>query len=206
MIEAIKDVGRSSRLAWLIGYSAVVFVLLTASGRYLYQPYLAEQQFSLHAIGLVYGGVNLVAAFVALDSSRLRRRFGDDALLWILLGTLGASFVLLSQIAGPWAILLIGVQAFATGLYSPLVKPLLNRSITDSSRRATVLSVESIARRAAMTIFMPLVGLAGADAALPLCGAVGLGALVVLAILRTSRTSRTGRLTSERRPVDSATS
>jgi MFS family permease len=203
MLEAVKDVARSRRLAWLVGYSALVFVLLTASSRYLYQPYLREQHFSLHAIGLIYAGVNLVAAFVALDTTRLRRRFGDDALLWILLGTLGASFVLLSQVAGPWAVALIGVQAFATGLYSPLVKPLLNRAITDSSRRATVLSVESIARRTAMAIFMPLVGLAGADAALPLCGAVGLGGLVVLGVFRASRSSR---LTSETRPVDSATS
>jgi len=187
MIEAVKDVLRSARLAWLVGYSALVFVLLTASNRYLYQPYLREQHFSLHAIGLVYAGVNLIAAVVALDASRLRRRLGDDALLWILLGTLGISLLLLSQVAGPWAVLLIGLQAFGTGLYSPIVKPLLNRAITESSRRATVLSVESIARRAAMTIFMPVVGIAGADSALTLCGALGVGGLVALAILRSPR-------------------
>lgn len=183
MTDAVKDVARSSRLAWLVGYSAIVFVLLTASNRYLYQPYLHGQHFSLAAIGLVYAGVNLIAAVVALDASRLRRRFGDDALLWILLGTLGGSLVLLSAVSGPIAVVLIGLQAFGTGLYSPIVKPLLNRAITDSSRRATVLSVESIARRAAMTVFMPLVGLAGADAALTLCGVLGLGALVVLALI-----------------------
>jgi MFS family permease len=187
MTAAVRDVARSSRLAWLVGYSAIVFVLLTASNRYLYQPYLHGQHFSLHAIGLVYAGVNVIGAVVALDSSRLRRRFGDDALLWILLGTLGASFVLLSAVSGPWALALIGLQALGTGLYSPLVKPLLNRAITDSARRATVLSVESIARRAAMTIFMPLVGLAGADSALTLCGALGIGGLVILAILRAPR-------------------
>jgi MFS family permease len=197
MIEAVRDVLRNGRLAWIVGYSALVFVLLTASNRYLYQPYLNGQHFSLHAIGLVYAGVNLIAAVVALDASRLRRRFGDDTLLWILLGTLGASLVLLSAVSGPWAVALIGLQALGTGLYSPIVKPLLNREITDSSRRATVLSVESIARRAAMTVFMPLVGFAGAASALILCGALGLAGLVVLAFLRAPRSGLRGAPTVE---------
>ncbi len=190
MIDAVKDVATSSRLAWLIGYSAVVFVLLTVT-KYLYQPYLGDQHFSLHAIGLVYGGVNLIAAIVALRSNQLRRRLGDEALLWLLLGTLGASFALLSAVSGPWSVAMIGVQALATGLYSPLVKPLLNREIASSARRATVLSVESIARRAAMTVFLPLAGLAGAANALTLCGALGLGGLVILAVLRTPRPTPT---------------
>jgi MFS family permease len=186
MIEAIRDVARSSRLAWLVGYSAVVFVLLTVT-KYLYQPYLADHHFSLREVGFVYAGVHLVAAMVSYQSHALRRRLGDDALLWILLGTLGGSFLLLSAVSGPWAVSMIGVQAFATGLYSPLVKPLLNREITESSRRATVLSVESIARRAAMTIFMPIAGLAGATSALTLCGALGVGGLIILALLAAAR-------------------
>jgi MFS family permease len=191
MVDAVRDVARSSRLAWLVGYSAIVFVLLTVT-KYLYQPYLRGQHFSLHAVGLVYAGVMLVAAVVALECEGLRRRVGEDALLWILLGTLGGSFVLLSQVTGPWAVSLIGVQAFATGLYSPLVKPLLNREITTSSRRATVLSVESIVRRGTMAVFMPLAGLAGASSALTLCGGLGLGGLLVLALLAGARARATG--------------
>jgi Major Facilitator Superfamily len=186
MGEAVRDVARSGRLAWLVGYSAVVFVLLRVTV-YLYQPYLDARDFSLPAIGLVYAGVYLVGAVIAAKTSALRRRFGDEVLLWALLGTLAASFLLLTAVSGPWAVGLIGVQAFATGLYSPLVKPLLNREITDSSRRATVLSVESIARRGAMTVFLPLAGLAGAASALTLCGVLGLGGLVVLALLAGGR-------------------
>ncbi len=186
MLDALRDVARSARLAWLIGYSAVVFVLLTAT-KYLYQPYLEEHHFSLREIGLIFAGVHLVGAVVAYQSHALRRRLGDDALLWILLGTLAGSFILLTAVSGSWAVSMIGVQAFATGLYSPLVKPLLNREITDSSRRATVLSVESIARRAAMTIFMPIAGLTGATSAMTLCGALGLGGLVILALLAAAR-------------------
>jgi MFS family permease len=191
MREAIRDVLGSGRLAWLVGYSAVVFVLLRAT-TYLYQPYLDGQHFALREVGFVYAGVNLIGAIVAHQSHAVRRRVGDERLLWGLLAALAISFVALATARGPWAIAVIGVQAAATGLYSPLVKPLLNREIRDSSRRATVLSVESIARRAAMTLFLPLAGLAGATDALTLCGAIGLGGLVVLALASRGPTPRTG--------------
>ena len=78
------------------------------------------------------------------------------------------------------------MQAIANGwLAAP--KPLLNREIADSSRRAAVLSVESMARRAAMGVFSPLVGLYGESNVMMLCGAVGIGGLVVLAMARIRR-------------------
>ena len=79
---------------------------------------------------------------------------------------------------------LLLVQAVANGIYSPLTKPLLNREIPDSRGRAAVLSVESMARRAAMSVFAPLVGLYGQRDVMLLCGAVGLAGLVLLALAR----------------------
>ena len=79
---------------------------------------------------------------------------------------------------------LLLVQAVANGIYSPLTKPLMNREISDSSRRAAVLSIESMARRFATGIFSPLVGLYGQADVMLLCGAVGIGGFVVLALAR----------------------
>jgi len=78
---------------------------------------------------------------------------------------------------------LLFVQAVASGIYSPLTKPLLNREIR-SENRAAVLSVESMARRAAIGVFAPLVGLYGQTNVMFLCGAVGLAGLVILAFAR----------------------
>jgi MFS family permease len=184
--DHMRDAGRmvwtSQRLAWLIGYSAVVFVLLRATV-YLYQPYLKGQGFSPGEIGLCYAAVYLVASVMAMRAHRLRRRLGDEALLWTLLGGLAVSFLVLAEVRGAWVLALLGVQALATGLYSPLVKPLLNREITESRLRATVLSVESIVRRLAMGIFAPIAGFYGEDSAMYVCGAIGLGGLAILAVL-----------------------
>ncbi|MBZ0230829.1 MAG: MFS transporter [Deltaproteobacteria bacterium] len=180
MKGAMGDVMRNGRLAWIIGYSAVVFVLLRAT-IYLYQPYLNARSFSYSEIGFVFAAVYLTASFVAHRGHMLRQRFGDEPLLWTLLGGLAISFVLLEEMGGPFVLALLAVQAVANGLYSPLVKPLLNKEITDSSRRATVLSVESIFRRGAMGLFAPIAGFYGASSAMTLCGIIGLVGLVILA-------------------------
>jgi MFS family permease len=184
---ALAEVGRNRRLAWMVGYSAVVFVLLRATV-YVYQPYLGARGLGPSEIGLLFAGAYVVASLVAFRTHALRRRVGDDALLWLLLGGLAASFVGLSGAAsGPWMLALILVQAVANGLYSPLTKPLLNREIHDSSQRAALLSVESMARRAAMTVFSPLVGVCGQGNVMLLCGLCGLGGLLVLATARGRR-------------------
>jgi sugar phosphate permease len=187
MVAALAEVIRNPRLAWLVGYSAVVFVLLRAT-IYVYQPYLEERGLGAAEIGFLFAGVYVVASLVAHRTHALRRRFGDDALLWGLLAALAVSFVGLAGTArGPWMLALLLVQAIANGVYSPLTKPLLNHEIADSSRRASVLSVESMARRAAMGVFSPLVGLYGESDVMLLCGGVGLAGLVVLALTRSRR-------------------
>lgn len=181
---ALGEVGRNGKLAWLIGYSAVTFMLLRAT-IYVYQPYLKARGLEPIAIGVMFAGVYVVASFVAYRTHLLRRRFGDEILLWTLLGALAISFLGLAGAAqGPWMLSLLLVQAVANGMYSPLTKPLLNAEIADSSQRASVLSVESMARRAAMGIFSPLVGLYGESEVMVTCGVVGIVGLGLLALAR----------------------
>jgi MFS family permease len=187
MSAAVRDVATNGRLIWLFGYSAVVFMLLRATV-YLYQPYLQQRGLGPIGIGLLFAGVYVVAALVAYRTHLLRRRVGDEVLLWALLAALAISFLGLAGAAnGPWMLVLLLVQAVANGVYSPLTKPLMNAEIADSSRRASVLSMESMVRRAAMGVFSPLVGLFGESDVMALCGLVGIAGFVLLAVARTRR-------------------
>ena len=185
---ALREVASNPRLGWLVGYSAVVFVLLLATV-YLYQPYLTSRGWGPLAIGAQFAIVYLVAAFIAYFTYVIRAHVRDNVLLWGLLATLAASFALLEAVRGPWVIALLLVQAVANGLYAPLTKPLLNAEIPHSRQRAAVLSVESMVRRAAMGVFAPLAGLFGETRVLPVCAAVGgIGLVMLLAAqLRQSR-------------------
>lgn len=182
MGTSLREVRLNRKLVWIIAYSAVVFVLLRATV-FLYQPYLDVRGFGIAETGFIFAGVYLLASCVAHRGYALRRWLGEETLLWGLLGTLAVSFVLLNQFQGQWALCMLAVQAVANGLYSPLVKPILNRQISNSDRRATVLSIESIARRGAMGFFSPVAGLYGASSAIYLCGAVGLVGMVLLALM-----------------------
>ncbi|MBI4508201.1 MAG: MFS transporter [Deltaproteobacteria bacterium] len=185
MREALTTVGTRDRLIWAIAYSAVVFALLRAT-IYILQPYLASAGFGMAQAGFIFAAMYLAATAVSHRADALRRRFAEPTLLWLLLGTLVVTFLLLGGSVGPWSLAVLVVQAGANGLYSPLVKPLLNREIDDSGRRATVLSVESMVRRAALGIFSPLVGTLmeryGASAGLLSCGLVGAIGLAILVV------------------------
>lgn len=184
LTSAIGELGKNPRLAWMVGYSAVVFVLLRATV-YIYQPYLEDRGLGPVSIGMLFAGVYVIASLVAYRTYRLRQWIGDELLLWALLAILAVSFVGLAGAGpGPWMFALLIVQAVANGLYSPLTKPLLNAEISDSRRRAAILSVDSMARRAAMGVFAPLVGLYGQTDVMLLCGGVGLLGLVALALAR----------------------
>ena len=92
MSGALGEVARNGRLAWLIGYSAVVFMLLRAT-IYLYQPYLARARARPDRDRPVVRRRLRRRVVVAYRTHLLRRRFGDEVLLWALLGALAISFL-----------------------------------------------------------------------------------------------------------------
>ncbi|MEZ4362299.1 MAG: MFS transporter [Kofleriaceae bacterium] len=184
VVGAVVHVKSNRRLAWLVGYSAVVFTLLRAT-IYVYQPYLDERGFGTVEIGLLFSGMYIAASGIAFRTHRLRTRYGDEPLLWGLLAVLAGSFLLLGRVStGPWLAVLLAVQALASGIFSPLTKPLLHEQIADSGSRAAVLSVESMARRVALGVFAPLAGLYGQAQIMVLCGVVGLFGMAILAVAR----------------------
>lgn len=196
MTTSVRQVVRSRRVAWIIAYSALVFVLVRST-EYLYQPYLDQRGFAVSEIGFIFAGLYLLASFVSHRVDALRRWLGEEALVYGLMGMLAGSFFLLNQLHGAWAPLaMLAVQAVAMGLYSPLVKTMLNRQITDSSRRATILSVESIARRAAKGLFSPVAGYLGAVSAIYLCGGIGLVGVLIIALMAPTRAPELGALSA----------
>jgi hypothetical protein len=188
MAASFKLVARRDKLLWTIGYSAVVFAMLRSTET-IYQPYLESAGFSIAHTGLIFAGVYLIAATVAHRAFALRGRLSEPVLLFGLLGTLVVTFLVLgSTTTGLLSLVILPVQAVVNGLYSPLVKPLLNREIDDSRRRATVLSVESMVRRGAFLLLSPLLGWlmqsSGPASALLFCGAFGLVGLGALGLSR----------------------
>jgi MFS family permease len=198
MRASLRAVATRRQLIWAIGYSVVVFALLRAT-IYIYQPYLAGQGYSYAETGVVFAAMYLIAAAVSHNFDPLRRWLAEPALLWGLLGTLIATLLILGGTRGPGALVAMGIQNAVNGLYSPLTKILLQREI-ESHRRATVLSVESMVRRAGFGLLSPALGAVMAAynprAGLTFCGIVGLVGFAVLAFTYRSAPSSVARAVS----------
>lgn len=177
---AVEDLRATPRLLWLLGSSAVVFVLVLA-GRYLYQPLLSARGLAPAIIGPLLAATYMIAGVVAWHAAALRSRFSEQSMLWGVLAVLALSFALFNQTHGMWVMALIAVQVAAKGVYTPLIKLMLNREIAASARRATVLSFESMARRLAMGVFSPIVGYLGVGASTYVCGVMGFVGIGLLA-------------------------
>jgi predicted MFS family arabinose efflux permease len=192
MAAAARAVIVEPPLRFAVGFSVLVFTLLRM-GLYLYPAYLDAAGLDDAWIGLSLAALSLAAAHGAFRIEAVRRAVGEGALVWGLPLVIALSYAALGRWFTLWGLLLLGVQYVCNGVYSPFSKELLNREIRDSGQRATVLSVESMARRLVFGAFAPLAGVLidgrGLQSGLYACAALGLsgGALLILTALRRHR-------------------
>ncbi|MEO6950937.1 MAG: MFS transporter [Polyangia bacterium] len=174
---------RRPRLRTAILFSVITFTLLRMS-LYLQPTWLASEGLDVAWIGAVLAALSLVAAVGAEGVETLRRRLDERALVVLLPAVIGVAYLALPRCGWPLGILLLAVLALGNGVYSPLSKDLLNREITDSGQRATVLSVESMARRLVFGGFAPLAGMLiddrGLSSGIQATGLLGLCGAVLL--------------------------
>lgn len=192
MAHAARAVVAQSPLRFAVGFSVLVFTLLRM-GIYLYPAYLDAAGLDVAWIGVTLAVLYLVGAFGAQRIEVIRRVLGEERLVWLLPLALAVSYGLLARWFVVWGIALLAVQSMVNGIFSPLSKELINREVEDSGQRATVLSVESMARRLAFGAFAPVAGVLidgrGLAYGLLLCAGAGVagGALLLSASLRRRR-------------------
>lgn len=205
MSEGTRTIRQTPALMWAILYSSMIFVIIRMSEA-LYQPVLKSQGFGYLAMGLVYAGLNLMAAFSARGVSRFSRVVGEKFILWALPVMLIVSYLLLDALGPVMCVVLMSAQYTVTGIYSPFTKSLINHEINTSRVRATVLSAESATKRLVVALVSPAVGLIisyfSLRAGLYACAAVAfLGTVAVLMVVRRHRRAPTGPLAAEPGPT-----
>jgi predicted MFS family arabinose efflux permease len=189
---AARAVVTEGPLRFAVFFSVLVFTLLRM-GLYLYPAYLDAAHLDVGWVGVVLAVLWLAGAFGAQRIEAIRRTFGESSLVWGLPLVVAGSYALLGRWFTVWGIGLLAVQSVCNGVYSPFSKELLNREIRDSGQRATVLSVESMARRLVFGAFAPVAGVLidrnGLGAGLWACavgGAIG-GAFLFGSMVRRHR-------------------
>jgi len=147
--EAFRDLAREPGLLRIIVYSVGVFLLLRAAIVSFFNPALAACGVAVDDFGKVLAAVNVVGAAAAYYAHRTLARFGERATLLAMPLLLLAMYAALLPLRMPAAALLFTVQGAVFGAHPLVVRSLLNRRVRSSHRRATVLSLESLACRLA---------------------------------------------------------
>jgi predicted MFS family arabinose efflux permease len=138
--------------------------------------------------GTILAAMNLVGAVAALRTHRWLLR-GEKTVVVLVPGALLFLF-LLAPLGALAAAALFFVQGAAFGLYPVLTRHLLNRLVPSARRRATILSLDSLACRVAFSPMAVFAGWAlghtGLDTALVATAALACVPILSIPLLRRS--------------------
>jgi MFS family permease len=164
---AVRDVISIPGILRVIAYSVGVFLLLRAAVVSFFNPVLKACFVPVDSFGLVLAATNVVGAGAVYLLPRLLRRYGERPCLVVMPAALVLMFGLLIPLRTPPAAALFCIQGAMFGVYPVLIRSLLNRLVPSGERRATILSMESMACRVGFALVAIYAGWA--------LGALGLG-------------------------------
>jgi MFS family permease len=162
LASGVREAWRKPALRWIFLYSGIVGAGAAGPLLLLQQPWLAGHGVGTAQLGLWQAPAHAAEVISALAAGWVLSRLGERGAFLALPLTLSLCGVALAGIDHAWiAVAFLGV-ALTRGLHHPVLAGYVNGRI-ESRRRATVLSVQSVAGNVAMAIAWPLAG-AVADA------------------------------------------
>ena len=154
--HSVRFVLRHRLVRWYVLFLAA----LTGSGMWLlwiYQPYMQHTGLPIFAFGLAFALFNLFAALCSRLAQAFEERLGPRGSLWALGALQVAPPVLMALLMSPMSFLwILGHQA-VRGFSGPVMRDRILR-YTYADKRATVLSLGSLAGRLFFAASAPLVG------------------------------------------------
>ncbi len=154
--QSLRFVSKHRLIRWQITFLAV----LTGSSGWLlwqYQPYMEWSGLPVWAFGIAFTLFNLFAALMSHLAHRVDRLGGRTGTIAALMVLQVAPLVLLAQFIGPLSFLFILGHQAVRGLAIPIISDrILNYTYAD--KRATVLSIASMASRLFFATTSPLIG------------------------------------------------
>ncbi len=146
--ESLKQVALKPALLLIMLQGVGLFVLGRIVQVNLFQPILAGKNFDVAAFGWVMSIMTIFEAFGSHSPGRIRKWLGDLNAVHVLTFGIAATLALLPLANHGLTVALLCIFSVIVGVSFPIQKQLINDAITDSTYRATLLSIESIVDRA----------------------------------------------------------
>ena len=123
-----------------------------------FNPVLKASGVPVRLYGTTLALVNVVGAVAALKAHKLIARFGERAAILFMPLSLVFMFSLLAFLRVPAVVALFCIQGAVFGAYPLVVRTILNRNVASAARRATVISLESMACRVGFGVLVAVSG------------------------------------------------
>jgi MFS family permease len=190
----VLEAWRSPTLRFVFVFSGIVGACAAGPLLLLHQPWLVAHGVSTAQLGLWQGAVAGIGILASLAAGRMLSGLGERGAFLSLPLTLSLCCASLAAVDRFWIAGAFFGVAFARGLHQPLLADYVNRRI-ESGRRATLLSVQSVAGNVVMALAWPLAGITTDAFGLPgpfllyACAALVLGGGALLLWDRAERAS-----------------
>jgi len=190
---AFRSLVKAKRLMLLMAQGIAVFTLVRIGQANLFQPILESKHLPLHWFGVLMAATTVFEVTGAARSAVLAR-FGQIRVVLVLTVLMAIALASVIPLGLVGTMVCLAVFSLASGLAFPVQRKLVNQAITEPARRATLLSIESLADRAVCALVVFVMGGFLARGAMPeflvaLAAAVTV-AMVVLAVLVTRSRDR----------------
>jgi predicted MFS family arabinose efflux permease len=146
--DALREVVTSRSILQIILFGTGVGLMLRAANALVFNPVLEASGVPVDRWGMTLAGIGLVGAVCAWRAHAALSRFGDRRVAIALVTVSVAMYLALATSRGPAVVAILCLNGVSVGVIGVLTASRLNRLISSSSRRATVLSVQSMAERA----------------------------------------------------------
>ena len=143
-------------LKWNIVYSSVIGAS-TLTMAWFVQPYFKYVDLELSLFGVFWTLLNLSVAITSFVAYKVEYRLGQVKMVIFITLLLPLFYFILSQIDIIWGIAVLFLFYLMRGLATPVLKDYINR-LTESSTRATVLSVRNFMIRLFFAGIGPFLG------------------------------------------------
>ena len=157
LFKVIKSsVLKNKKLRWLLVYSAVIVGFIQAA-YFFYQPYFKLTGLNIAYFGVVFAGFNIIVALSAKYSHKLEEKIGQKKSLILLVVLVGGCYFLMSNFIYLFSFVFAFLIQFVKGFSSIVISDYVHK-LTDSSIRATVLSVKSLIEKMFGAVLLPFIG------------------------------------------------
>lgn len=157
LLKVIKlSVFQNKKLRWLLAYFAVIAGFIQV-GYFLYQPYFELTGLNVVHFGLVFALFNVIAAISAKYSHILEEKIGKMYSLISIFILIGISYLLMGNFIYLFSFVFVVIIQLVKGFAWIVISDYVNQ-LTESSIRATVLSVKSLIERLFFVLLSPFIG------------------------------------------------